>query len=73
VILRGDRIVGSVLYGGVADGPWYVELMRDKVDVSSIRDQIVFGRAFAERAGAVRPPADAGAAESAAGPRWQAA
>jgi len=79
VILRDDRIVGSVLYGGVADGPWYVELMRDKVDVASIRDQIVFGRAFAERAGSARPPADAaaaadaGAAESAAGPRWQAA
>ena len=50
VILRDDRIVGSVLYGSVADGPWYVQLMRDKADVSSFRDQIVFGRAFAEQA-----------------------
>jgi nitrite reductase (NADH) large subunit len=75
VILRDDKVVGAVLYGSVADGPWYVELMRDKVDVSAIRDQIVFGRAFAERAAA--PPgiemAAADAAAAAAAQRWQAA
>jgi nitrite reductase (NADH) large subunit len=38
-----------VLYGSVADGPWYVQLIREKTDVSSFRDQIVFGRSFAER------------------------
>jgi nitrite reductase (NADH) large subunit len=79
VILRDDRVVGGVLYGSVADGPWYVELMRDKVDVSPIRDQIVFGRAFAEQAVAPPPPAD-GAATAAtdagietAERQWQAA
>jgi nitrite reductase (NADH) large subunit len=73
VILRDDRIVGSVLYGSVADGPWYVQLMRDKVDVSSFRDQIVFGRAFAEQVprAAMAPAADADAAI--AGLQWQAA
>jgi nitrite reductase (NADH) large subunit len=58
VILREDRVVGSVLYGSVADGPWHVELMRSHADVASFRDQIVFGRAFAEQATAP-PPADA--------------
>ena len=48
VVLREDRVVGCVLYGSVADGPWYVQLMRDKADVSAFRDQLVFGRAFAE-------------------------
>ena len=52
VVLREDRVVGCVLYGSVADGPWYVQLMRDKADVSAFRDQLVFGRAFAEAAGA---------------------
>ena len=52
VILRDDRIVGSVLYGHVADGQWYVQLMRNKADVSAFRDQLVFGRSFAEQAGA---------------------
>ena len=75
VILRDDRVVGSVLYGSVADGPWYVQLMRDKVDVSAFRDQIVFGRAFAEQAS---PPSLARSRQGrcrrnhgTAGPRWQ--
>jgi nitrite reductase (NADH) large subunit len=55
VILREDRVVGSVLYGSVADGPWYVELMRTRADVSAMRNQIVFGRAFAEQAMAAPP------------------
>jgi nitrite reductase (NADH) large subunit len=55
VILREDRVVGSVLYGSVADGPWYVELMRTHADVSATRNQIVFGRAFAEHAMAAPP------------------
>jgi nitrite reductase (NADH) large subunit len=52
VILRDDRVVGCVLYGAVTDGSWYVQLMRDKVDVARFRDQLVFGRGFAEQAGA---------------------
>ena len=50
VILRDDRLVGCVLYGGVSDGPWYVELMRDRVDVSPFRDQLLFGRGYVEQA-----------------------
>jgi len=61
IVLRGDRLVGSVLYGHVADGPWYVQLMRDKTDVSAFRDQLVFGRAFAEPAGAPAPRLDVAA------------
>src|SRR5205814_9808969 len=34
IVLRDDKIVGTVLYGNVADGPWYVQLMRDKLDVA---------------------------------------
>jgi nitrite reductase (NADH) large subunit len=58
LILRGERIVGVTLYGEVADGPWYVQLMHDKVDVSSLRDRIVFGRAVAERPSAGKTPRD---------------
>jgi nitrite reductase (NADH) large subunit len=77
VILRDDRVVGSVLYGSVADGPWYVQLMREKIDVSPIRNQIVFGRDFVERAGAAEPRVDIAAMSDASiaatGLRWQAA
>ncbi len=61
VVLRDDRIVGCVLYGSVGDGPWYVQLMRDKADVSAFRDQLAFGRAFAEAAGAPVPGIDVAA------------
>jgi nitrite reductase (NADH) large subunit len=58
VVLRDGKVVGTVLYGSVADGPWYVQLMRDKTDVSPFRDQLVFGRAFAEQAGLALPSVD---------------
>jgi nitrite reductase (NADH) large subunit len=70
VILRDDRIVGSVLYGSVADGPWYVQLMRDKVDVSSFRDQIVFGWAFAEQVPRAAMAATADGDTTLAGLQW---
>jgi nitrite reductase (NADH) large subunit len=79
LILRNNRVVGSVLYGGVTDGPWYVELMRGRVDVSPFRDQIIFGRAFAERASARVPQTalavlpDRDGAEAATGLQWQTA
>ncbi|MGB6619936.1 MAG: FAD-dependent oxidoreductase, partial [Xanthobacteraceae bacterium] len=74
VILRDDRIAGCVLYGSMSDGPWYVELMRDKSDVSAFRDQLVFGRGFVEQIMSARRARDAAMAiPEAAGLQWQAA
>jgi nitrite reductase (NADH) large subunit len=77
LIVRNDRLVGAVLYGSVGDGPWYVELMRDKADVSAIRDRLVFGRAFAEQSDAALVPEAVAAPEVPAAadmvPQWQAA
>jgi nitrite reductase (NADH) large subunit len=56
VVLRDGRLVGAVLYGDVADGQWYLQLMRGKDDVNHLRDRLVFGRAFAEGATG-KPPA----------------
>jgi nitrite reductase (NADH) large subunit len=44
LLLRDGRLVGCVLYGDVADGPWYVELIEAKSDVSGLRDGLAFGR-----------------------------
>ena len=54
IILRDGRLVGVVLYGDATDGQWYLQLMRDKADVSALRDRLVFGRALAE-GGANKP------------------
>jgi nitrite reductase (NADH) large subunit len=48
IVLRDGKLVGAVLYGDVADGQWYLQLMRDQEDVSALRERLVFGRAFAE-------------------------
>src|SRR5690606_20411466 len=46
VVLKDDRIVGSVLYGDTADGAWYFQLMKDRQDVHEIRDHLMFGHSF---------------------------
>ncbi len=43
VVLKDDRIVGSVLYGDTADGSWYFQLMKDRQSVAEIRDHLMFG------------------------------
>ena len=48
IVLRDGKLVGTVLYGDVVDGLWYLEMMRDGADVSALRERLVFGRAFAE-------------------------
>lgn len=48
LVLKNNRIQGVVLYGDVADGPWYFELMQRRADVSAFRQRLVFGRRFCE-------------------------
>ncbi|MFC3173521.1 nitrite reductase large subunit NirB [Novosphingobium bradum] len=47
VIVKDDRLVGAVLYGDTADGAWYFDLLKKGEDVSSIREALIFGQAFA--------------------------
>ena len=51
LILRNNRIDGAVLYGDTADGPWYVRLMRERVDVSPFRHSLMFGEVQSEERG----------------------
>ena len=46
VILQDNRVVGAVLYGDVADGAWYNELLKSGEDVSEFRDTLIFGQAY---------------------------
>jgi len=57
VVLRDDRIVGTVLYGDTADGSWYFDLLKKQEDVASIRDVLIFGQAFAQGGGQADPKA----------------
>ncbi|HEY9051568.1 MAG TPA: nitrite reductase large subunit NirB [Gammaproteobacteria bacterium] len=45
VVIKDDKIAGAVLYGDTIDGAWYFQLMREKTNISDIRDQLMFGQA----------------------------
>jgi nitrite reductase (NADH) large subunit len=45
LVLKDDKIIGSVMYGDTVDGAWYFQLMRDQTDVSDIREHLMFGQA----------------------------
>jgi nitrite reductase (NADH) large subunit len=50
LVLSGNRIAGAVLYGDVQDGPWYFDLIQKRTDISSMRNQLLFGEALCAQA-----------------------
>jgi nitrite reductase (NADH) large subunit len=46
LILDGDRLIGAVMYGDTADGAWFHGLIKDRTDVTPMRDTLIFGPAF---------------------------
>ncbi|MXO61004.1 nitrite reductase large subunit [Altererythrobacter salegens] len=63
VVVKGDKVVGAVLYGDTADGNWYFDLLKKEEDISDIREALIFGQAFAA-GGALADPNAAVAALS---------
>jgi nitrite reductase (NADH) large subunit len=49
LIIADGRLTGAVLFGDTADGLWYLEHIRSGTSIEAIREDIVFGRALAER------------------------
>ncbi|WP_291994426.1 nitrite reductase large subunit NirB [Candidatus Accumulibacter sp. ACC003] len=45
LVIQDNKLVGGVLYGDTADGPWYYQLLRDGQDIHEIRDHLLFGQA----------------------------
>ncbi|SMH51724.1 nitrite reductase large subunit NirB [Mesorhizobium australicum] len=46
VILRDNKIIGTVLFGETADGSWFADLQKKQADISEMRDTLIFGQAF---------------------------
>jgi nitrite reductase (NADH) large subunit len=63
VVLKEDRLIGTVLYGDTADGNWYFDLLKKGESVADIREGLIFGQAFAS-GGALADPNAAVAALS---------
>jgi len=49
-VIRDGRLVGAVLFGDTADAPWYCDLVRAGTSIAHIREDLPFGRAYAEAA-----------------------
>jgi len=45
LIVEDDTVRGAVLYGDIADGPWYAELMNAARNIGPLRNTLVFGAA----------------------------
>jgi len=52
LVIADGRLIGAVLFGDIADGPWYLELIRSRSSIERLRDALAFGRELASRAAA---------------------
>ncbi len=52
LVIADGRLIGAVLFGDIADGPWYLELIRSASSIERLRDDLIFGRTLAMRAAA---------------------
>ncbi|TXG94340.1 MAG: NAD(P)/FAD-dependent oxidoreductase, partial [Rhodocyclaceae bacterium] len=46
LVIKDNKLVGGVLYGDTADGPWYFQLLKDGKDIHEIRDSLLFGQSM---------------------------
>ncbi|MGO4907000.1 nitrite reductase large subunit NirB [Pseudorhodobacter sp. W20_MBD10_FR17] len=46
LVIQADRVIGAVMYGDTADSNWFFGLIRDKTDISDMRDTLIFGPAY---------------------------
>ena len=46
LVLANDQVIGAVMYGDTADGGWFHGLIKDKTNISEMRDTLIFGPAF---------------------------
>jgi nitrite reductase (NADH) large subunit len=46
LVLQDNKIIGAVLYGETADGPWFFDMLKKGTDVSEMRETLIFGQAY---------------------------
>ena len=46
LIIKANKLVGTVLYGDTTDSNWYQELLEKKESITDIRDLLIFGKAY---------------------------
>ncbi len=46
LIVKEGKLVGAILYGNVADGSWYFQLIQNQTNVSGMLDRLIFGESY---------------------------
>jgi nitrite reductase (NADH) large subunit len=46
LVLKDNRIIGTVLFGDTLDGAWFTDLKKREVDITEMRDTLIFGQAY---------------------------
>ncbi len=46
LVIDDDVLIGAVMYGDIADSSWFFGLIKDKTDISDMRDTLIFGPAY---------------------------
>ena len=46
LVVKDGKLVGAILYGNVADGSWYFQLIQNQTKITDILDQLIFGEAY---------------------------
>ncbi len=60
LVLKDNVIIGVVLYGDTEDGPWFFQHIKDRTDITDMRETLIFGPAY--QGGAAVDPLQAVAA-----------
>ncbi len=46
LVLKDNKLIGTVLYGDTVDGSWYHELLELEQDITEIRENLIFGQRY---------------------------
>jgi nitrite reductase (NADH) large subunit len=49
LMIKDNRIIGAVLFGETSDGAWFNDLKNKEVDISGMRETLIFGQAYRGR------------------------
>ncbi len=46
LVLKDDKLIGVVMYGETADGPWFFDLLKKGTSVADMRETLIFGQGY---------------------------
>ncbi len=46
LVIKQNKLIGTLLYGDTRDGSWYQQLLETQQDISAIRSELIFGQHY---------------------------